>query len=101
MPIPVYVFIGGDAGALAGIDAPVRAPAFRVAIGCLGQLHFLHSDSMLDIESLWRFTVLLPIRTASRIRGAKATRHLRRFDHETQTSPQARRPVQSFQPLNH
>jgi hypothetical protein len=78
-----------------------RAFAFRVAIKCVGQFYFLHSNSMLNIERLCRFTMLLPTRTASCFRGAKATRHLHRFSQDTQSSPQGGWPAQYFKELNH
>jgi hypothetical protein len=56
--------------------------------GRLDQFFFLHSNSALDVERLDRFTLLLPTWTASSFRGAKATRHLHRFNHDTQASPQ-------------
>jgi hypothetical protein len=77
------------------------AVAFRVALGCLDQFYFLHSNSMLDIERLCRFTLLLLTRTASSFRGAKAMRHLHRFNHDTQTSPQDQMASPVFSGLNH
>ena len=35
---------------------------FRVAFKHLGQIHFLHSNSVLDIDRLGRFGVLPPTR---------------------------------------